>query len=139
MNTLLLKIMTPRKVVKEDVVDLVSAPSHEGEITVLPRHTRLLTLLEEGIVKIKKGTNEEHIAVGGGFLETDGKDLRLLVSRAYGQDEVDRNLTEKAFDKAKKILSESKDKVERHEASALLRRSIIDLKLLKKRRHPSSI
>lgn len=130
-----LKIITPRKVVREDTIDSLSAPSVEGEITILKNHTNLFTLLEEGIVKIKKSNKEEeYLAIGGGYLETDGESLSLLVSRAYGQDEIDHKLTEKAIDEAQNILKGTKDNVQRHEASSILRRSLIDLKLLKKRK-----
>ena len=54
MNTLKLKIITPKKIALEEEVLSVTAPSEEGEITVLPHHVNLFTLLVEGIVKIKK-------------------------------------------------------------------------------------
>jgi F-type H+-transporting ATPase subunit epsilon len=134
MNVLHLKIITPQKIVKEEDVERVSLPTFEGEITVLPHHTNLFSLLVEGIVKITSKDTEEYLSIGGGYVETDGKELRILVSRAYGQDEINEDLTEQAMINAKKILSESKDKKERFEASSLLRRSIIDSKLLKRRK-----
>ncbi len=116
----------------------VTAPSASGEITVLPKHSNLFSLLNEGILKIKKAGKEDYLAIGGGYLETDGKDINILVSRAYGQDEIDAKETEKAIAQAQKIISSGKDESQRKEALAMLRRSVVDLKLLKRRKHNSS-
>lgn len=135
-----LKVITPRKIVIDEDVDSVTAPSSTGEITILRHHTNLFSMLVEGIIKIKIKNKEDYLSIGGGYLETDGEILTILVSKAYGQAEIDQKLTESAIDEAKKILSRSKDEKERFEASSLLRRSLIDIKLLKKRRtRPSSI
>lgn len=130
-----LKIITPRKTVIDEEIDSVSIPSYDGEITILPHHENLFSLLVEGIIKIKKGSNEDFLSIGGGYAETDGETVTILVSKAYGQDEIDKNLTEKALLEAKKILSEAKDEKQRSEAMAMMRRAIVDAKLLKKKKH----
>ncbi len=138
MSTIHLRVITPVKIVKEEDVNSVTATTVEGEITVLPRHMNLFCLLAEGVVKIKKGAGEDFLAIGGGYLETDGKEINLLVSRAYGQSEIDQQATEKAIKEAEKLLKEAKDQQQLHEAQILYRRSLIELKLLKKhgRRQP---
>lgn len=138
MNLIHLKIITPSKITLEEDVNSVSVPSVDGELTILPRHEKLFSLLKEGIVRIKKNQKEDLLAIGGGYLETDGKDLSILVSRAYGQTEINEKETEKALNQAKKILSESKDQSQLAEAEAMLRRSVIDMKLIKRRKHVSS-
>lgn len=129
-----LSVITPKKVVLEEDVDQVTAPSAEGEITVLPKHSNLFAQLREGIITVKTKNKEDSIAIGAGYLQTDGTKIRILVSRAYGQDEIDEKLTEKARSDAQAILAKSKDVNERRDATALLRRSTVDLKLLKRRR-----
>lgn len=133
MSAFHLRIITPRKIVLEDNVNAVTIPSADGEITILHRHTNLFSLLKEGIVKIKKDRHEDFLAIGGGYAETNGKEVNILVSKAYHQDEIDKEVTEKAVDEAKKILKSSTDEKQRLEAGALLRRSLVDLKLLKKK------
>lgn len=135
MDTLKLKVITPRKVVIDELINSVTVPTEDGEITILPHHVRLFSLLVEGIVKIRKDGNEDALAIGGGYLETDGETVKVLVSRAYGQNEIDQELTNKAVEKAKQILSQSNDENERAEAMTILRRSIIDSKLLKRRKN----
>lgn len=137
--TLHLKIITPKKIILEEDISSITLPSAEGEMTVLPKHQNLFALLQEGVMKIKKGENEDYLAIGGGYLETDGKSVTVLVSRAYGQDEIDKNLTDKAVESAKKVLAESKNHAERHEAMAGYRKAVIDLTLLNRKRRGSRI
>ena len=64
-----LKIVTPEKLILEEMVDSVTVPTTEGEITILPDHIPLIaSLLSGDIVAIAKG---EHVpmAVVGGFVE----------------------------------------------------------------------
>lgn len=117
----------------EEDIKSITLPSVEGEITILPKHVRLFSLLKEGIVRFDNG-EEKYLAIGGGYVETDGKDVHVLVSRAYGQDEIDQKETERALDEAKKIIAETKDTTKRKEAEAILRRSVIDMKLIRRRK-----
>ena len=64
-----LKIVTPEKLVLEELVESVTLPTLEGEITILPEHVPIIAGLKSGdIVAIANG---EHIpyAVVGGFVE----------------------------------------------------------------------
>jgi len=136
-----LKVITPKKVVFEKEIESITLPSATGEITVLPKHVELLTLLKEGVVTIRSTKEEEYVSIGGGYMQTDGKNMHILVSRAYNQDEINEKRTQEALDKAKKILAETKDKKERDEALSTMRRSMLDMKLLGKlrERNPHNI
>lgn len=134
MDTMRLQIITPKKIVKELDVEAVSVPTSTGEITILPRHMNLFSLLVEGVVKIKEKSKEDFLAIGGGYLQTNGDKVTVLVSRAYGQDEIDEDLIKKAMEQAKNILKTSKDEGEKSEAMAMMRRAIVSSKLLKKRK-----
>lgn len=134
MNKLSLKIITPKKIVYEKEVDSVTLPSHDGEITILPKHINLFSLLTEGIIKIKINNDEDYFAIGSGYVETDGKEVIILVSRVYGQDQINEKIINQAIEEAKKLLSQAQDEKSRQEALSLMRRAIIDSKLLKKRK-----
>jgi F-type H+-transporting ATPase subunit epsilon len=65
-----LKIVTPEKLILEELVDSVTIPTTEGEITILPDHVPLIASIKSGdIIAISDG---EHIpmAIVGGFVET---------------------------------------------------------------------
>lgn len=132
-----LKVTTPRKLVKDTKIESVTVPSAAGEITILPKHERLLSLLEEGIITIRTEEEEEYMAIGGGYVETDGETVNIIVSRAYDQDEIDEEMTKQAIEKAKEMLNEAQSKTDIAEATALLRRSLVNMKLLRKMRKRS--
>ena len=69
MKQLKLKIITPERLVLEDMVDQVTMPTTEGEITVLPDHIPLIVGLASG--DVIADVNGEHVpmAVVGGFVE----------------------------------------------------------------------
>ena len=72
-----LKIVTPERLVLEEMVDQVTLPTTEGEITVLPDHIPLIAGLKSGdVVALANG---EHIpmAVVGGFVEVKNLVVRL--------------------------------------------------------------
>jgi len=129
-----LKILTPRKAVLSKDIDSISLPTPDGEITVLPHHANLFTLLTEGIIKINAKGDQDDLAIGGGYAETDGQEIHVLVSKAYGQKEVDEALTQKAVLDAQKILKTTRSEKERQEAASILKRSLIDIRLLKRKR-----
>ncbi len=133
-----LQIITPLKLVKEVEVTSVTLPTALGEVTILPKHQSFLSLLVEGIVTYKSESGDDALSIGGGYLQTDGAILRILVSRSYGQDEIDEKSTQEAIAQAQKILSESTDKAQILEAKSLLHRSIIDSKLIRRRQHARS-
>lgn len=130
-----LQIITPEKIVREVEVKSVTLPTDLGQITVLPGHQPLLAHLEEGIATYNEGETVVDLALGGGFAQTDGKSIKILVSKAYGQNEIDEKLTEDALARAEKILRESGSESEKAEARSTIRRSLIDSKLLRKKRH----
>ena len=139
MAKLKLIIITPKKIALEKEIDGITVPSSEGEMTILPRHINLFALLDEGIIHYWNGEESEYLAIGGGYVETDGETVRLLVNRAYGQDAINEEQTQKAFLEAKERMKSAKTEDARKEISSLLRRSVVDSKLLKKKRRQSSL
>ncbi len=132
MNKFNLRIITPQKVAREAEVESISVPAVNGELTILHNHIPLFTLLTEGIVKIKMDRDEELMRIGGGYLEVTSTGTNLLVSRAYGQGEIDDKMIKEAQEKATKLLAEAKTDDERREAMMTLRRTSVDLKFLRK-------
>ena len=59
MTTAELKVITPSKVVFTEEIYSITAPSVEGEITVLARHENFFTLLKEGLLTIRREKKED--------------------------------------------------------------------------------
>ncbi|QQS43680.1 ATP synthase F1 subunit epsilon [Candidatus Roizmanbacteria bacterium] len=129
-----LKVITPKKLAFEKDVTSITVPTVAGELTILPKHSDLLSLLKEGVVTIRTEKEEQYMSIGGGYMQTDGKSIQILVSRAFGQDEINEEMTQRAIESAQKVLEEVEDKAERTEALSTLRRSMVDMKLLSKMR-----
>ncbi len=129
-----LKVITPKKLAFEKDIVSITVPTATGELTILPKHADLLSLLTEGVITIRTEKEEEYMSIGGGYMETDGKIIQILVSRAFGQDEINEEMTKRALESAQKVLDEVEDKSERTEALRTLRRSMVDMKLLSKMR-----
>ena len=53
---MILKIVTPEREVLSDTVDQVTLPTQDGEITILPHHIALVSVLKPGELVIKKGS-----------------------------------------------------------------------------------
>lgn len=96
-----------------------------------------MTLRSAKLAAIKKKGEEDFFSIGGGYLETDGKNVNLLVSRTYGQDKIDEKEVEKAKAQAEQDLKDAPTEQARHEAFLNLHRSIVDLKVLRKRNKAS--
>lgn len=129
---MILKILTPQKVAYEKEVTEVTAPGVEGEFTVLDHHAPLFAQLAEGIIRISDDNGEGFFSIGKGYLETDGKVVNILVSKAFGQDELDEKTVQKAKELAETRVAEAQTEEERQQAMMALRRSLIDMKLLQK-------
>jgi F-type H+-transporting ATPase subunit epsilon len=64
-----LKIITPEKLILEEMVDQVTLPGTEGELTILPGHIPLITGLASGDIVAVTGGEHVPMAVVGGFVE----------------------------------------------------------------------
>src|ERR1043166_6769481 len=111
-------VTAEREVLSEDAVDMVVAPGAEGVLGILPRHAPLLTTLQPGIVRIKKGGAEEAMSVGGGFLQVARDKVLILADTAERADEVDEARAEEGRRRAQEALANSVYSGQRLQAEA---------------------
>ncbi len=108
-NILQFKIATPEKVVYEDEINQVSIPTTSGEITILPNHIPLVSVLQAGEIKITDKDGEHVLAVAGGFLEVrDNNEIVILADNAERAEEIDLERAEQARERALKEIEEAK-------------------------------
>ena len=108
-----LKIVTPEKLILEELVEQVSIPTTEGEITILPDHVPLIATIASGdIVAVADG---EHIpmAVVGGFVETkkenDITTVTILADFAEHVSLISDEEIAKAKEKAEKLRKQAEN------------------------------
>lgn len=110
-----LKIVTPEKLILEELVDQVTIPTTKGEITILANHIPLIAPIASGdIVAVADG---EHIPmeVVGGFVETKKEgDLTVVTILADFAEHVSL-ITEAEIEKAKARAEELKKQAENNE------------------------
>ena len=93
----------------------VSAPSVEGELTVLPNHVPLLAALKAGLLKMQTGLKHELAAVGPGFLEVGPQRVLILTEQLVRPADVDVAEAQKDLARAQSELAAFG---ERHEGGA---------------------
>lgn len=92
-----------RSVFSEDV-DIVVLPGTAGEMGILPNHAPLLTTLKVGIIKVRKGGEEEIFTVAGGIAEVQPDIVTVLADAAENVAEIDVQRAEAARERAKEAL-----------------------------------
>jgi F-type H+-transporting ATPase subunit epsilon len=129
-----LDIVTAERQVYSGDVDFVSAPGVMGTLGILPKHSPLLTALEVGELRFKKGDEEERFAVSGGFMEVQPDRVIVLADTAERAEEIDLERAEAARQRAEKLLKERPPGVDLSRIEGALRRSRIRLKVGRRRR-----
>jgi F-type H+-transporting ATPase subunit epsilon len=66
--TLRLEIVSPERRAYTDDVDMVVVPGIDGQLGILPHHTRLISALGTGELRIKKDGTEQSLLISGGFV-----------------------------------------------------------------------
>ena len=138
-SSIRLEIVTPERVIYSDEVDAVVVPGVEGQLGILPHHAPLMTMLQPGELKVRKGGEEIYVAIFGGFLEVRPDRVIVLADAAERAEEIDVGRAEEAKRRAEqqmanRVLSE----VEKARAEAALRRSLVQLKVAERRRKRKS-
>ena len=134
MSGIRLDIITAERVVFSEDVDIVVAPGVEGQLGILPHHAPLMTTLQEGELRVRKGGEEFFLAVSGGFLEVRPDRVIVLADAAERAEEIDLARAEEAKRRAQERLARHTPEIDIARAEVALRRSLARLKVGEKRR-----
>ena len=134
MSSMRLDIVTAERVVYSDEVDVVVAPGVEGQLGILPHHAPLMTTLQAGELRVRKGREEFFLAISGGFLEVRPDRVIVLADAAERAGEIDIVRAEEAKRRAEEQLSRRAPGVDAAQAEAALRRSLVRLKVAERRK-----
>ena len=128
------EIVTAERIVySAEGVDEVVAPGVEGEFAVLPRHAPFLTTLVPGEMRIIRGSDEEVMAVTGGFFEIRNDRVVILADAAERVEEIDVARAEEARQRAQEALRERKELADLVGVEASLRRALARLRVAERR------
>jgi F-type H+-transporting ATPase subunit epsilon len=88
-SKLLLEVVTPIKVELSREVDIVIAPTIRGLVGILPRHARLMTVLETGVLSYKIDGKEHLMAISEGYMEVTPHKVIVLAEAADLPENID--------------------------------------------------
>ena len=128
-----LEIITPEGVAWSGKdIDSVVMPARDGEIEILPGHIPLITMLNAGRIGIKKGADEEDLAIDKGYARCMGDVVSVLTEAAIEVENIDYAAAEDAKNEALKAIEQAKlnrnlDEIEIEKLEAIARFSIAQL------------
>ncbi|MBM4433798.1 MAG: F0F1 ATP synthase subunit epsilon [Chloroflexi bacterium] len=129
-----IEVITPERTVYEGDVDMVIAPGSDGYLGILPHHAPLLTALGPGEFRVKKGGQEEVLAVFGGFMDVRGDHVVVLTDAAERSEEIDEERARAARETAQRTLAAPLSAAEEAIARASLQRALVRLRVSERRR-----
>jgi F-type H+-transporting ATPase subunit epsilon len=127
-------VTAERLIYSEEGVDRLIVPGVEGELGVLTLHAPLLTMIQPGVMRIVKGSDEVEMAITGGFIEVRDNRVTILADAAERAEEIDEARAEEARRRAQRLLQEREAEVDLAKAEASLRRAVVRLKAAEQRR-----
>lgn len=132
---LTLEVVTAERLVLDDSgIDIVIAPAIQGEVAILPEHAPMITPLNPGELRVRKGTEETAYFVAGGFLEVLHDKVTILADAAEHAEEIDVARAEEARRRAQEALARRHEQPDVAAAEAALRRSLLRLRVAERRR-----
>jgi F-type H+-transporting ATPase subunit epsilon len=105
-RTLIVEIVTPERIVYTNEVEMVVAPTIDGEIGVLPLHAPLVGALKGGEVRVKIGDTIEWFAVSGGYIQVHEDKVIILADDAEVASQIDVERARQAKQFAEQRLAE---------------------------------
>ena len=79
-------VISPERALFDGAAVAVVAPAFDGLVGILPRHAPFVTLLGEGVLRVRQGTAGGAATgvfrVAGGFLQVVGDTVRVVADRA---------------------------------------------------------
>jgi F-type H+-transporting ATPase subunit epsilon len=132
-DTLRLDIVTPDGTAYSQDVEMVTMEAVEGQIGILPLHTRLMTQLVPGEMIVLIGGREELLAVGAGIAVVTGTHVSVLTDMAIAADKIDEAKVEEARQRAAARLLDKISDEEVASVNAALVRSLVQLRVKRRR------
>lgn len=133
MSQLHLRVVTPEKLLIDEEVSQVNAPTETGQIGILPNHANLMSRIIPGELIIKRGGKQDSLAVGSGFLQVSDNVLTVMTDLATYAVDIDEKAVEEAKKRAEAALTQTLSDEEYAETLAALEKSLAQLNV--KRRH----
>jgi F-type H+-transporting ATPase subunit epsilon len=129
-----LEIVSPERRAYSDEVDMVIVPGIDGQLGILPHHTRLISALGIGELRIKKGGTEQSMLISGGFVEVRPDRVIVMADLAEPSDEIDEARAVEARKAAEAELESASNQVDVERIRAALQTALMRERIAVRRR-----
>jgi len=127
------EVVTIEKAVFSAEADVVSAPTENGQISILKDHDDLVTIIVPGEIIIQSGSERTSLATGGGFLEVRNNVVTILADSAERPEDINIEEAERMRKEALEIVSgKTQDDIKFQDALKALEHARTRLKVAKK-------
>jgi F-type H+-transporting ATPase subunit epsilon len=136
-----LKVVTPDKVIVDEVVDNVSVPTTTGVITVLNKHVPLVSAIRSGELIVRKGETGVGYAVYKGVVNVRPHvkgltEVVILLERGESIEELDHDRAQEALARAQALVEEKENDEDFALFEGLIEKELNRVKIAQKyRRH----
>ena len=94
-DTTNLEIVTPSMVIVSEQVEMVVVPGADGQIGALPRHSKVMSTLNRGVVDIFNDSKiSSRVMIDGGIVEINENSVVILAERAEKLDKANKHILE---------------------------------------------
>lgn len=118
----------------------VTIPTKAGEISVFEGHESLVTLAQPGVLSVRFAKNDsdeklELFAISGGVVEVNKDQVKVLVDEADQGDDIIESESKAGLERAIKLREKATNQIELEEATQMMDRHAVRLKVASLRRH----
>jgi F-type H+-transporting ATPase subunit epsilon len=124
-----LEIVTPEGQTASVAVDELLAPGHDGQLGILPQHTRYMAVLGVGELAYRIGDEWQAIALVQGLMEVEGDRVIILAQTAELAQKIDVARAEMAKERAEKRIADPDSETDLERAQASLDRALVRLQV----------
>jgi len=129
-----LEVVSPERRAYTDEVDMVIVPGIDGELGILPHHTRLISAIGTGELRIKKGGTEQILFISGGFVEVRPDKVVVMADLAEHSDEIDEQRAVEARKRAEAELEQAREPADIARVRAALQTALMRERIAVRRR-----
>jgi F-type H+-transporting ATPase subunit epsilon len=122
-----LEIVSPEKLIFSGEVDYVSVPGKDGYLGILPGHAPMLSELQIGEIRFKRGAESRAFSCCDGFVEVLPDKVSILADVAEKPEDINLDRARDARQRAERRLRSKDPNVDFERAQLALRRALMRL------------
>ena len=132
MESFVVEIVTPIRVVNQENVKYLRCPGIDGSFGVMKNHRNGVIALDVGEIKVETEDDVEWYATSGGFVEILDNKVELLLESVERSNEIDVKRASGSLERANQRRKNTKEPIDNLRLEASLLRALNRLKVSKK-------